>query len=55
MLEGKVGMMPCSFATTEDMIIAFESEVSGEGGEDGGPKRGFKAASKVTRATSDLS
>ncbi|GLR86534.1 hypothetical protein [Bradyrhizobium iriomotense] len=53
--EGKVGVMPLFVAITENMNIVFAGEAEGDGGEGGGPARGFKAAKNVTTPNRDIS
>jgi hypothetical protein len=53
--EGKVGIMPLFVAITPEMDIAFEGECGGESGEDGGPRRDFKAAKDTTYPSYDVS
>lgn len=49
--EGKIAVMPLFVAITQDMQIVFEGQTgSGEDGEGGGPRRGFKDAKETTRA-----
>jgi hypothetical protein len=54
--EGKVAVMPLFVAITDDMDIVFQNmSGEGDGGEGGGPKRGFKAAPKATQPAPDVS
>jgi hypothetical protein len=53
--EGKLAVMPLWVAITDDMKIVFDGETGGVDGEGGGPKRGFKAASKATQPAPDVS
>jgi hypothetical protein len=54
--EGKVAVMRLWVAINEDMDIVFQNMTGGgDGGEGGGPKRGFKAAAKATQSGPDVS
>jgi hypothetical protein len=52
--EGKVAVMPLFVAITEDMAIEFEGVFGSDGGEGGGPKRGFQEAKDITRPSFDV-
>jgi hypothetical protein len=53
--EGKLAVMPLFVAITADMELAFEGEGGSEGGEGGGPRRGFNTAKDITRPSFDVS
>jgi hypothetical protein len=52
--EGNLAVMPLFVAITKDMNIVFHGEGSDDGGEGGGPSRGFKTAANITRPTPDV-